>query len=344
MSLNTGMSRLRENPATKLWISLAIMFIVMGFGTIGYHFIEGWTVLDSLYMTLITLTTVGYGETHPLSQRGVIFTVILITCGMSLLFYTAQTATRLIVEGEVRKHLGRRRMKKSLAGMKNHFILCGYGRIGRKICREFSKEKLDYLVIERDPDTVLYMTERGVRVIHGEATRDEVLLAAGIKRAKVLITAVNSPADNVYITLTARGLNPDIFIVARTESTDNGRKLYRAGANRVIFPHSIGGRRMAMAALRPAVDQFLDMEFLQEKYGVYLDEIRLKQESNLCCKSLKDAAISKNFGLNVIGIISSNSDVEFNPGPDTVLQSGDDLILFGSRDQLDLLRKEASGR
>jgi len=331
------------NPAKKLWISLGIMVIIFAFGTAGYEFIEGWSFLDSLYMTAITLTTVGFGEIRPLSDKGVVFTLFLIACGMSLIVYTAKTATALVVEGEIQKYVGRQRMKKSLAKMKDHFIICGFGRIGQKICEEFTSESITHVVIERDEDLVDSKGDCGVQLILGEATSDPVLLEAGIERARGLITAVNSPADNVFITLTARQLNPDLLLVARAETHDNEQKLYRAGANKVIFPHSIGGRSMAMAALRPSVDQFMDPDILREKYGVCLEEIRLNAGSVLCDKALREVSFSKNFGLIVIGIIRSTSEVRFNPGPDTMLREGDDLILFGSNDQLKQLRKVADG-
>lgn len=334
----------RLNPAQKLRISLGVMLLILLFGTLGYRYIEGWDWLDSLYMTVITLATVGYREAHPLSQNGVLFTIFLIFAGMFVLVYAAQSATRLIIGGEVGKHMGRIKMEKSVRRMKNHYILCGFGRIGRRICDEFKAEKVDFVVIDRDIDLVAEMMAEDIPYIQGEAASDEVLIAAGVERAKTIITAVNSPADNVFITLTARGLNSGIFIVARSESKDMEQKLFRAGASKVVYPHAIGGRQMALAALRPAVVKFLEMEFLREKYGVYMEEIQLAKGSPLCCKSLRDVALTHNFGLTIIGIIRDDDEVTFNPGPDTVLSPGDNLIIFGSADQLKRLAQLASSK
>jgi voltage-gated potassium channel len=322
------------NPAKQLWFFGLIMTVIGLVGTIGYSMLEGWNWLDSFYMTVITLTTIGFGEVHPLSEHGQLFTLFLIIIGMSAVVYSAQSVMRLIVEGQVRKYLGRRKMEREVKRMKNHCILCGFGRTGRKICEELKKEKIPYVVIERNSKAVLELSECNVSVVHGEATNDEVLIQAGVKQARVLISAVDSAADNVFITLTARELNYKLHIVARAESLDTEKKLYRAGATKVVMPHAIGGHQMALAALRPSVVKLFDLEALQNKYGVRLEEIEISDQSPLSGITLQSAALSQKFGLVVIGIIKHTGDVIFNPGPQAMIEAGDNLILFGSMDQL----------
>ena len=334
----------RNNPTFKIWLSLGILIAILTIGTTGFAIIEKWNLFDSLYMTVITLSTIGFGEIRPLSRAGRLFTMFLVAGGMTAAVYAAQSATRLIVEGEVRKFIGRRKMERSVQKLKDHYILCGYGRTGRKICEALKWEELPFVVIDRSSDKVIELEEKGIFVIHGEATSDDVLLSAGVQQAKVLISAVDSPADNVFIILTARGFNNNLHIVARAEGKDSEKKMYRAGADIVVLPHSIGGQRMALAALRPSVVKFLELAFLEEKFGVQLEEIRLAPDSDLCGLSLKEAAISQRFGLVVIGVIGATQKVVFNPGSNTVLESGDDLILFGSDEQVARLENVAIGK
>ncbi|MBN1355206.1 potassium channel protein [bacterium] len=323
-----------DNPSKQLWLSVVIMVAISIVGTTGYSIIEGWSVLESFYMTVITLTTIGFGEVHDLSVHGRIFTIFLVIVGMSVVVYAAQSLTRLIVEGQILKLFGRRKMEREVKRMKSHFILCGFGRTGRQICEELRKGKVPYVVIERDEKVLIELAEFRINAVQGEATDDEVLIRAGVKTADTLITAVDSPADNVFITLTARGLNPDLHIVARAESSDTEKKLYRAGANKVVLPHAIGGRQMAMAAMRPGIVKFLDLDLLRDEYGVELEEIEIPPDSPLTGITLQQAALSQKFGLVAIGIIKQSGSMIFNPGSQTHLESGDKLILFGSLDQL----------
>ncbi|MBN1550411.1 potassium channel protein [bacterium] len=332
-----------KNPAVKLWIFALIMILIVAFGVIGFRIIEKWDYLDALYMTIITLTTIGFGEIKPLSSEGRLFTIILIAGGMSAIVFAARSATQILLEGQLQKYIGRRKMERSVRKMKNHYILCGFGRTGRKICDELRTANVSYVVVERKQEVFMELESYGVMVIQGEATDDDVLIAAGVKDAKCLISAVDSPADNVFITLTARGLNSKLHIVARAESVDTEKKLFRAGASKVVLPHAIGGRQMALAALRPSMVQFLELEFLREKYGVQMEEIHISKQSVLTGLSLKDAAISQRFGLVVIGIINRSKGVIFNPGSHQILEADDDLILFGDNEQLKRLESVASG-
>jgi voltage-gated potassium channel len=332
-----------NNPAQQIWFFLLLLATVMLSGTLGYSLLEGWPLKDSLWFTFITLTTIGYNEIHPLQMKGRIFTILLVAGGMSIVFYTLQNTTRLLVEGQFKKYISRRKREKLVKKMKDHYIVCGFGRTGRKICEELKIADVPFVVVERNPELVQSLADIDHNVVQGEATDDEILYAAGVNAAKALISAVDSPTDNVFIVLTARGLNPKLHIVARAESPDTERKLIRAGANKVILPHGIGGRQMALAALRPSVVRFLELTALRDRHGIQMEEVRLESHSELCGLTLREAALSQRFGLVVIGMIGPDDDITFNPGPETKLKSGYDLILFGSNQQLGLLEKIASG-
>src|SRR5262249_13675991 len=233
-----------------------------------------YTPFDALYMTVITLTTVGYAEVHPLSTEGRVFTIILLLGGVFTLFFTVTEMLRAVVTGEVQEMLGRQRMERNLADLKGHVIVCGYGRMGRYICREFSRQKLAYVVIDRREDVLHeFGLEHGLP-LHGDATSDEVLKRAGVERAQALVTVAASDADNLYITMSARLLNDRLFIVSRAEGELAEQKLKRAGANRVIAPYAIGGSSVAHAVLRPNVVDFLELATRTEFYDLEFEETR----------------------------------------------------------------------
>lgn len=340
-------SRKQISSSQKFYLALSLMAIILATGTTGYSLIEGWSLLDSAYMTVITLTTIGFQEVHPLSDGGRLFTIIIVLCSVTILAYTANLATRMIASGEIKYYMDQRKMRRSMEKMRNHFIICGFGRTGKRVCELFKLENVDCVVVERDSETAEQVRNMGIPVIEGEATDEDVLCAAGLEHARCLITAVDSPADNVFITLTARDLNPDIHIVSRAQSAKTGAKLRRAGADRVVYPHQIGGRSMAQAALRPTLDRFLSMDTLREKYGVYMEEIHIGESSELVGQRLMQASISQRFGLTIIAILGKDQhkgSVTFNPGSDSIIHSGDTLIVVGKEEQLHRLSDVASGK
>jgi voltage-gated potassium channel len=234
--------------------------LVLG-GTLGYYLIEypNYSWLDALYMTVITLTTVGYGEVHTLSDAGRWFTMVLLLVGVFTLFFAATEIVRLVVGGELRLTLGRRAMERNLAGLSQHLIVCGYGRVGKLVCREFSRQKLRFVIIDRRPEALTdFDLPHGIPLV-GEATDDEVLKRAGVERARSLVSVAPSDADNLYVTMSARLLNEGLFIVSRAETEGAEKKLKRAGANRVVSPHVISGYRVAQAVVRPAVVDFIEL-------------------------------------------------------------------------------------
>ncbi len=321
----------------KFKIVLMILVLVISFGTGGYTIIEGWPPLESLYMTVITLSTVGFREVYPLSPAGKIFTIIVVIFGVGGAAYTASIMGKMIVEGEIRKVLGRRKMEKSLKGLKDHYIVCGYGRVGRRICKEFWIRKAPFVVVENDPQIVEQIEKDGFLCVQGDSTEDSTLTNAGIEKAKGLVSAVANEADNVFIVLSARQLNPDLFITARADSDAAERKIKRAGANKVVSPYKIGGIRMALTTLRPNLVDFMKVVTFDKETGLVIEEIEIKPNSPLTFCTLKDSPIRKEFGIMVAGIKKPGKDVFLNPSPETKIEAGDILIVIGEKEQLEKL-------
>ncbi len=334
---------LRQIPRRYLLLFLvpSLLLIV---GTVGYTLIEKWSLFDSLYMTVITLTTVGYGEIPTaLSTRGRAFTIFLLLGGVFTLFWTATEIIRAVVSGEVGGVLGRQRMERSLAGMRNHLIVCGYGRMGRLVCKEFSIQKIPFVVIDRDPTFVDSFTLPHGVALAGDATSDELLKKAGVERARALVAVASSDADNLYITLSARLLNDRLFIVARADEDPAQQKLLRAGANRVISPYVIGGTRVAQAILRPNVVDFLDLATRTEHFELQIEEVLIRQRSPLAGVTLMNSLMQKKLGIVVVAVKKESGHMVYNPSGEHLMEIGDTLIALGHRDQLDQLEKQASG-
>ncbi|MBW2451372.1 MAG: NAD-binding protein, partial [Deltaproteobacteria bacterium] len=247
------------DPIKHLRFSLITLISVIAMGTFGYALIEDWDLFDSLYMTVITLATVGFKEVHELSPEGMLFTIILIISGTGIIAYALSSLIQIMVEGQIYNILGRRKLETRLNQLHDHYIVCGYGRIGHMICKELQARPVPFVIVEKDPLLTDRLNRDGYLYVVGDATDDDTLLTAGIHRAKGLITAVTSDTDNVYITLTARGLNPSLFILARAGEEGSEKKLLRAGASKVISPYTIGANRMAQAILRPSVVDFIEI-------------------------------------------------------------------------------------
>jgi len=247
------------DPVRHLKISLFVLILLITLGTAGYMGLEGWRWLDAFYMTVITLSTVGFREVHDLSDAGRFFTIFLIFFGVSVIGYTVGTLAQIMFEGQIQRVIGRKKLEKKIEALKDHYIICGYGRIGALICKEFAARPLSFVVVEKNPLIIEKLEQDDYPFLRGDATDDDTLLKAGIKRAKGLISVVTSDTENVYITLTARGLNPELYILARSGEEGSEIKLKRAGANKVVSPYLIGGSRMAQAILRPNVVDFIEI-------------------------------------------------------------------------------------
>jgi voltage-gated potassium channel len=322
--------------------AIALLASVIAGGTVGYVIVEGWTVWDAFYMTVITVTTVGYREVHDLSRTGQAFTILLLLGGVGAALYTFTLLATVIVEGGLPKRLQGRRHARMLESVRDHFIICGYGRIGSIVAHQFLRQNVPLVVIERDPDRMQAAIEDGALAVEADASREDVLKRVGIDRARGLIAAVGTDAENVYAVLTARGLRPDLFIVGRAETDDATLKLKRAGANRVISPYQIGAVQMAQTALRPAVVDFVALATSAENLELAIEEIAIAAGSALAGRSLVEANLRQRFGVIVVGIQRQDSRMEFNPVPEAALRSGDKLVVLGSPDSLKKLELEAA--
>jgi voltage-gated potassium channel len=320
----------------RLLGGVAALLTIIAVGVIGYTFIEGWKFLDALYMTIITITTVGYFEVHPLSTAGRIFTIFLIVGGVGGAFYTLVSIVQYVVEGHFGTTLGRRRMKTRIAQLKEHFILCGFGRVGEEIARTFKEEGISFVVIDNRPDCIARLTPTEYLYVEGDATSDEVLREAGVERARGLVSAVGTDADNIYITLSARGLRPDLFILARSSSEEAVTKLQRAGADRIVSPYSIGARRMAMLALRPAVADFIDTVVSGRDREMQLENVDIGKNPRLVGLTVK--AAHNQTGITILAIQKKNK-LMTNPADEEAIEEDDRLIVIGTKQQLAALEK-----
>ena len=328
-------------PADRLKFVVILLTLIFLAGTLGFHFIEGWAYLDSLFMTLITITTIGYREIFPLSNAGKVFDIILIILGVGTAAYGFATVAQFIVEGEIQRVLGRRRLDKKMMRMNGHYIVCGNGRIGSLICQELHASNKTFVVIDRDPPTNAELEARNIPYVIGDATNEETLEKAGISRAKGLIATATSDVANVYISLIARELNPDIFILARAETEDSIKNLERAGANKVICPYLIGGRHMANIILKPTVVDFVDLATGDTglDFHIQMEGLLIKSGSVLVGKTLKDSPIRKDVGLMVVAIKDHKGKMIFNPPADFILDENIVLVCIGPPDVLKSMKK-----
>ena len=312
------------------------LLVVLVIGVVGYMAIEGWSFLDALYMTVITVSTVGYAEVHSLSTAGRIFSIVLIIGGVGVMLYALTSIVQYLTEGYLGTLLGRSRMKGKLSKLKGHVILCGYGRVGREVASAFSNEKTDYVVIEQNPEAHAKAAFDGCLCLQGDATMDSVLEEAGIHSARALVAAVGSDADNIYITLSARGMNPHLAIVARASSEESESKLRRAGADRIIFPLRVGGQRMAMSALHPLVVDCIDTTLRVHGRELVLEEVTVGPRSPLAGTTIAHGQ-AQAVGTAILAVKKKHGDVLTNPPNDTLVETGDQLVVIGSREHLRLL-------
>ena len=320
----------------RLAIAIMALLSILCLGTVGFHYLEGWNFPESLYATVVTLSTVGYGDFVPRSGEGMMFTVFLIIVGVGTMLYTVGLITETMIEGRLNIILGKGRLEKMIKKIQDHYIICGCGRIGRLICKELAEEKVDFVVIDNNQEVIQRIEEEGYLHYKGDATQDKTLLAAGIKKAKGIICVLPSDAENLYVILTARELNQDIFILSRSEDEESEKRLLRAGANRVESPYMMGGMRMAMAILRPAMLDFVELTTMKQSLELRMDEIAVCEGSSYIGKSLEDSQIRQKFGLIVVAVKKESGKMIFNPMAKYVLESNDKLIVLGEVENINL--------
>ncbi|MGC8863795.1 MAG: potassium channel family protein [Armatimonadota bacterium] len=321
--------------ATKQFrLALVALVTLVILGVAGYHILEGWSLLDSLYMTVITLATVGYKEIGPLDQPGKVFTIVLIIFGVGIVFWAGASLIEAVIGEQIWHAMRRKRMQKQIDSMRDHYIICGFGRMGQQIAKDLRRENVPFVVIERNPEQLPKLIAWEIPFIEGNASDDKTLIAAGIDRAKGLITVLPTDEDNVFITLSARGLNPRLYIVARSILLENESKLKMAGADRVMSPYVMGGRRMATAVLRPNVLDFLELATYGEHPEMMIEELSIESGSCLVGQTIAGSGLRKVAGVMVVAIKRASGDIVPNPPADEVIADGDVLIVLGVPDQL----------
>ncbi|MGH1362478.1 MAG: potassium channel family protein [Calditrichia bacterium] len=319
----------------QLKSAFIFLFITQFTGTVGYAFLEGWGLLDSFYMTIITITTTGFGEVRPLSPAGRVLTILLIMSGVGVAGYIAGSTAQWLLDV---KRFRRNRMMKKIEKLSSHYIICGFGRLGKPICAELSERKLPFVVIELDPQRVEALESLGYTYLEGDATQDAVLKDAGIERAKGMMAVLSTDADNVFATLSARVLNADLFVVTRAVNEDTDIKLRRAGANRILKPYEIGAARMVGLLLQPGVVDFIDLVRREKGVDLKMEEVIVGTESDLIGSAL-GKAVCKPLDIIVVAIFRAGDNFLYNPTPETVIQRRDRMIAIGRDANLRQLNK-----
>ncbi len=336
-----SLASMRRHPAMrKVLIGVGGLVLVYLVGTAGYMALEGWDFTDASYMTVITLATVGYGETHPLGPHGRWFTMGLILGGMGVLIYGVTSLTAFVVEGDLRDLLRRTRMDKHIEKLSGHFVLCGAGRVGRNIAGELCRLGYDVVVVDRNPDHLTQLEALPERplFLQGDATDDHTLEQAGVRRAAGFVAALATDSDNLYVVLSVRQMNPDIRIIARVNEEEVAPKMARAGADKTVCPSHIGGLRMASELIRPAVVDFLDTMLREREGRLRVEEAPVRAGAALDGVTLAQAQIPRKTGCVVVALRRPEGDFAFNPQADARLSAGDVLIAIGEVEQVRTLK------
>ncbi len=318
--------------------AILVLFLIILTGTSGFMLIEGWNFPDSLYMTIITITTTGFEEVHQLSTEGEIFTLILLLVSFGTVIYIGSMGIQILIESTFFR---RKKMQSKIEKLSDHYIVCGFGRMGNHICTDLKNAGVPFVVIDNNPDNQKKLDESEYLYDIGDASMDSTLLRSGVNKAKGLVAVLSSDAENVFTTLSAKSLNPNIFVVARAIDEGTGSKLLKAGADRVVKPYEIGGTRMAEILLRPGVMDFIDVVAGNKKIGIQIEEITVKKGSLMHKKTLAGLPALRN-ELNVIIVAIQNEEKEifiYNPTGDTIVDEGNKLIAIGEPSNLAKLKE-----
>ena len=330
-------------PARQILFLFPMMAGVLVFGTLGFHWVEGWEWFDSFFMALITLSTVGYQEIHPLSQQGRLFASILILTGVTVIFVSIGVLGDFVVKLELADYFGRRRSRRMVGKLSGHYIICGLGRVGRGAAQELRRSGALLLAIDNSTQNAQWAIDQDIPTIVGDATQDETLREANIGEAAGLVSAIASDAENVYVALSARGLNPNLLISARASREQAEEKLRRAGANTVFTPYSFIGHRLAQAMLRPHVTSFLDVASAfkgSAELELEFEQLKVSASSAVSSRTLEESGMKEKHGVIVMALMKPGGEMQFNPSGKSVIDPDDVLIVMGEREKLKQLELE----
>jgi len=323
-------------------IVLALLVLVL-IGIAGFHFIEGWPWFDGFYMVITTISTIGYGEVHPLSHVGRVFNTFIIIAGVGLVLLFFGAATQALLEFELQSVFGRRRMDREISRLSEHFIICGAGRVGRSVARELARKPLPFVIVDSSQEKVARYADQGWLTLVGDATQAHVLRELHIEKARGLVAATTTDATNIYIILTARSLNPKLKIIARASEEEAEKHLLTAGADRIVSPYNFAGYRIAQTFMRPHVVDFFDTAMSKEK-PLEIEEVQVQPGSRFAGKTIEGSRIRQEMGVIVLAIKGEDSHMRFNPAPDEVIRAGDHLIAMGEPSGLRRLEDTATER
>jgi len=307
-----------------------LFFLIIFIGTIGYLIIEKWNILECLYMTVITVFTVGFKEVKPLTPTGRIFTIFIIFSGVSTAFYAFTKVAEIAFEGGIRKFWRKRMKEKKLKNISNHYLVCGYGRMGQIVQERLEMENIPHVVIENDREKLHILEGKNCLYIEGDATLEEVLIEAGIKRARGLAALLPTDADNLYLVLTARQLNPSLYILSKALDEEGEKKILQIGANKVVSPYKLGGLKIAQGLIRPTLVDFVDLIIRRQELSLFMEEFIVSKHSKIVGFSLKEADIRKKSNVIVVAVRKPGKEICFNPDPETKIEVGDTLLVLGN--------------
>jgi voltage-gated potassium channel len=315
-----------------MWKPLLLIFLVIFIGTIGFHVIEGWSFLDCLYMTIITIFTVGFKEVKVLSPQGQIFTIFVILGGVGTAIFAFTKIAEIAYEGGINKFWRRKRMEKELKNLKNHYIICGQGRMGKIVRERLEEEKLPFVVIDNKEEKLEDLKQtNSCLFIEGDATHEDTLTKAGIKKAKGLAALLPTDADNLYLVLSAKLINPSLFILSKAMDEEAERKILQIGANKVVSPYKLSGLKIAQGLIRPTLVDFMDLIIRRKELALYMEELVVKKDSKLVNRNLTECDIRRTANVIVVAVKKPGEELVFNPSPDTKMETGDILLVLGDK-------------
>jgi len=318
-----------------MWKPLLLLLIMILIGTVGYHLIEGWPFLDCLYMTVITIFTVGFKEVKELSSLGQVFTIFVIFGGAGTAVFSFTKIAEMVYEGGINKFLRRRKMERKLQSLKDHYIICGHGRMGSTVRERLQEENLPFVVIDNNEKKLTDLMEtRECLFIKGDATDEGILIQAGLKKAKALAALLSSDADNLYLVLTARLISPSVFILAKAMDEEAEKKILQIGANKVVSPYKLSGLKIAQALIRPTLVDFMDLIIRQKELSLYMEEFVLEKKSKIANRSLRECDIRKTANVIVVAVKKPGEDIVFNPSPEIKMETGDTLLVLGDEEAI----------
>jgi len=327
-----------------MWKPLVLIFLVIFIGTTGFHLLEGWSLLDCLYMTVITIFTVGFREVQELSPQGQMFTIIIILGGVGTAIFAFTKMAEIAFEGGINKFVRRRRMEKTLQNLNGHYIICGHGRMGKTVSERLEEEKLPFVIIDNNEEKIEELKQLDKCLfIKGDATQEEILIKAGIKKAKGLAALLRSDADNLYLVLSAKLINPSLFILSKAMDEEAERKILQIGANKVVSPYKLSGLKIAQGLIRPTLVDFMDLIIRRKELSLYMEEFAVKKDSQIVNRNLRESDIRRTTNVIVVAVKKPGKDIVFNPSPDIKIKIGDILLVLGDEKAVNEFKNQYLG-